>query len=92
MSEEVEIAKEWLTKYYESAKAGRTCAYTLKEYIAQLEADSERLDQFFKYSTDLMELKEDSGPKLPNHITIHACVPMNRAAFDAKVKSLESQS
>ena len=35
---QVEIAKEWLRKYYESAKAGRICAYTLKEYITQLEA------------------------------------------------------
>jgi len=40
---QIEIAKEWLTKYYESAKAGRICAYTLKEYIQELEAENKRL-------------------------------------------------
>jgi hypothetical protein len=43
MSEEVEIAKDWLTRYYESAKAGRTCAYTLKQYITHLEAELEEV-------------------------------------------------
>ena len=49
---QVEIAKEWLGKYYESAKAGRICAYTLKEYIQELEAENKRLKKICAKATD----------------------------------------
>ena len=43
MTEQVDIAKEWLSSYYEDARAGRICAYTLMQYISELEAENERL-------------------------------------------------
>ena len=59
-----------------------------KEREAGLLADKERLDQFFIYGTALMDLKEDK-PTAGRVLLIHACVPMNRAAYDAKVKVLK---
>lgn len=89
MSEQPEGMTDWLEhegRERECTKAG--IARNTLDYIAQLEADSERLDQFFTYGTALMDLKEDK-PTAGRIVLIHACVPMNRAAFDAKVEVLK---
>ncbi len=45
MSEQqIEIAREWLSECCESSEDGRVCAYTIQQYIAQLEADKKRLE------------------------------------------------
>ena len=50
MSEQqIEIAREWLSECCESSEDGRVCAYTIQQYVEELEADKKRLDTMLSW-------------------------------------------
>lgn len=44
MTEQIDIAKEWLSEFCKSSQDGEVCAFTIKQYLEQLESDKQRFD------------------------------------------------
>ncbi|MHA2047785.1 MAG: hypothetical protein ACW99G_23630 [Candidatus Thorarchaeota archaeon] len=63
MSEQVDIAKEWLFECCDASEDGKVCACTIKRYITHLEAelatareDVERVNQIKTIAKEVVEI------------------------------------